>query len=118
MRVITASEYGSTEVLRVEERPVPKPKGDEAVVEVKAAGLNLMDTYARRGLVSVYSLPLALGVDGAGVVVEVGEQSAVKPGDRVAWEGAPGSYADVVAVPNERLIPIPESVTFEAAAAG
>lgn len=118
MRVITASEYGSTEVLRVEERPVPKPKGDEAVVEVKAAGLNLMDTYARRGLVSVYSLPLALGVDGAGVVVEVGEQSAVKPGDRVAWEGAPGSYADVVAVPNERLIPIPESVTFEAAAGG
>jgi NADPH:quinone reductase len=112
------SEYGSPEVLSVEERPVPKPRSDEVVVEVKAAGLNLMDTYARRGLVSMYSLPLALGVDGAGVVAEVGEQSKVKVGDRVAWEHAPGSYADVVAVPNEHLIPIPQSVTFEAAAGG
>lgn len=118
MRVITASEYGSTEVLRVEERPVPQPQRDEVVVEVKAAGLNLMDTYARRGLVSIYRLPLALGVDGAGVVVEVGEQSTVKVGDRVAWERVPGSYADLVTVPNERLVPIPDSVTFEAAAGG
>jgi NADPH2:quinone reductase len=118
MRVITASEYGSTEVLRVEERPVPEPKRDEVVVEVKAAGLNLMDTYARRGLVSMYSLPLALGVDGAGVVVEAGEESAVTTGDRVAWEHAPGSYADVVAVPGGRLIPIPEGVPFETAAGG
>ena len=118
MRVITASEYGSTEVLRVEERPVPQPQRDEVVVEVKAAGLNLMDTYARRGLVSIYRLPLALGVDGAGVVIEVGEQSTVKVGDRVAWERVPGSYADLVAVPHERLVPIPDSVTFEAAAGG
>jgi NADPH2:quinone reductase len=112
------SEYGPPEVLSVEERPVPKPRSDEVVVEVKAAGLNLMDTYARRGLVSMYRLPLALGVDGAGVVAGVGEQSTVKVGDRVAWERAPGSYADVVTVPNEHLIPIPQSVTFEAAAGG
>jgi NADPH2:quinone reductase len=77
-----------------------------------------MDTYARRGLVPIYRLPLTLGVDGAGVVIEAGEQSAVKAGDRVAWEHAPGSYADLVAVPDDRLIPIPGTVTFEAAAGG
>jgi NADPH:quinone reductase len=50
VRVITASEYGPADVLRVEERPVPQPKSGEVVVEVKAAGINLMDTYARADL--------------------------------------------------------------------
>jgi NADPH2:quinone reductase len=118
MRVITTPEYGPAEVLRVEERPAPEPGPGQAVVQVKAAGLNLMDTYARRGLVPTYRLPLALGVDGAGVVIEAGEQSAVKAGDRVAWEHDPGSYADLVAVPDDRLIPIPATVTFKAAAGG
>jgi NADPH2:quinone reductase len=105
-------------VLHIEERPVPRPKTDEVVVEVKAAGINLMDTYVRRGLVPSSTLPLALGVDGAGVVAAVGDQATAKVGDRVAWEFVPGSYADMVAVPNERLVPIPEGVTFEAAAGG
>lgn len=127
VRVITASEYGPAEVLRVEERPVPKPKHDEVLVAVKAAGINLMDTNVRRGLVPTgiagpaprtYSLPLALGVDGAGVVVAVGDQSNAKVGDRVAWEHIPGSYAEMTAVPDERLVPIPDAVTFEAAAGG
>ena len=127
MRVITASEYGPADVMRVEERPVPKPKSDEVVVEVKAAGVNLMDTNVRRGLVPTgisgppprtYALPLALGVDGAGVVVAVGDQSTAKIGDRVAWEHIPGSYAEMVAVPNERLVLISDDVTFAAAAGG
>jgi NADPH:quinone reductase len=118
MRVITASEYGPAEVLRVEERPVPTPKRDEVVVEVKAAGINLMDTYVRRGLTPSSGLPLTVGVDGAGVVVAVGDQSAAKVGDRVAWEYVPGSYAEMVAVPNERLVRVPDGVTFEAAAGG
>jgi NADPH2:quinone reductase len=118
MRVITASEYGPAEVLRVEERPVPKPKRDEVVVGVKAAGINLMDTNVRRGFVPAFGLPLAVGVDGAGVVVAAGDQSTAKVGDRVAWEHIPGSYAETVAVPNDRLIPIPDAVTFEAAAGG
>jgi NADPH2:quinone reductase len=118
MRVITASEYGPAEVLRVEERPVPKPKRDEVVVGVKAAGINLMDTNVRRGFVPAFGLPLAVGVDGAGIVVAVGDQSTAKVGDRVAWEHIPGSYAEMVAVPNDRLVPIPDAVTFEAAAGG
>src|SRR5256885_3852364 len=59
-----------------------------------------------------------LGVDGAGVVIAVGDRSTARVGDRVAWEGVPGSYAELVAAPSERLIPIPEGVGFEAAAGG
>jgi NADPH2:quinone reductase len=118
MRVVTASQLGPAEVLHVENRPTPTPKLDEAVVEVKAAGINLMDSYARRGLGPSSSLPLTVGVDGAGVVVAAGAQSIASVGDRVAWEYVPGSYAEMVAVPNNRLVPIPAGVTFEAAAGG
>jgi NADPH:quinone reductase len=116
LRVITAPGFGPPEVLRIEERPIPHPKADEVVVEVRAAGVNLMDSYLRRGMHPSAPLPLVLGVEGAGVVIAVGDQSTVKIGDRVAWQGMPGSYADMVAVPDERLIPMPESVTFDAAA--
>ena len=118
MRVVTASDYGDPEVLRVDERPAPRPKPGEVLVEVKAAGLNLMDTYARRGMNEMFPLPLSLGVDGAGVVTAVGDRSTARVGDRVAWEWVPGSYAEVIAAPSERLIPIPQRVSFETAAAG
>src|SRR5580704_6705716 len=101
MRVITASTYGGPDVLRVEERPAPQRRADEALVEVNAAGVNLMDVYARRGMLKMFSLPLSLGIDGAGVVIAVGDRSTARVGDRVAWEGVPGSYADVVAAPSE-----------------
>jgi NADPH:quinone reductase len=64
MRVITASTYGGPEVLRLEERPAPQPRADEALVEVKAAGVNLMDVYARRGMLGMFSLPLSWGSTG------------------------------------------------------
>src|SRR4051794_6885474 len=115
VRIITASEFGTPDVLRVAERPVPKPRPDEVVVEVKAAGLNLTDTYLRRGMIESAPLPLIFGLDGAGVVVAVGEESTVNVGDRVAWERVSGSYAENVAVPNESVIPLPPDVTFEAA---
>ena len=119
MRVITASSYGGPEVLHVDERPAPQLKPDEVLVEVKAAGINVVDIYARRGdLTQMFPLPLSLGIDGASVVTAVGDRTTACVGDRVAWEGVPGSYAEVVAAPSERLIPIPESVSFEKAAAG
>jgi NADPH2:quinone reductase len=77
-----------------------------------------MDSYYRRGMVASAQLPLTLGVDGAGVVVAAGDRSTAKAGDRVAWERVWGSYAEMLAVPNERLIPIPEGVAFEATAGG
>jgi NADPH:quinone reductase len=118
VRIISASNFGPPEVLRIEEQPVPNPKADEVIVEVRAAGINLMDSYLRRGMIASAPLPLALGVDGAGVVVAVGARSTAKVGDRVAWERVPGSYAEILAVPDERLIPIPPGVTFEVAAGG
>jgi NADPH2:quinone reductase len=118
MRVVTGSQHGPANVLCVDERQNPTPQPGEAVVEVRVAGINLMDTYARRGLGPFTTLPLTLGVDGAGVVVSTGEQSTAKVGDHVAWEYVPGSYAEMVAVPNQRLVQIPDGVTFEAAAGG
>jgi NADPH:quinone reductase len=118
MRVISAPGFGPPEVLRIQERPIPRPMADQVIVEVKAAGVNLMDSYLRRGMHPSAPLPLVLGVEGAGVVIAVGDQSTAKVGSRAAWERVPGSYAEMVAVPDERLIPMPESVTFEAAAGG
>jgi len=62
LRVITAPGFGPPEVLRIEERPIPRPKADEVVVEVRAAGVNLMDGYLRRGMHPSAPLPLVLGV--------------------------------------------------------
>ncbi|GAB3348104.1 quinone oxidoreductase [Amycolatopsis echigonensis] len=118
MRVVTASQYGPPEVLHCEDRPTPEPKPDEVIVSVEAAGINLMDTYLRRGYHPSFKPPLALGVDGAGSVTAVGEQATAKVGDRVAWELVPGSYAEMVAVPCERLVTVPDSVSFESAAGG
>jgi NADPH:quinone reductase len=118
VRVVTASEYGPAEVLYIEDRPTPTPTRDEAVVEVKAAGVNLTDSYLRRGVSPWSSLPLVVGVDGAGVVVAAGEQSVASVGDRVAWEYVRGSYAEMVAVPNNRLVRIPAGVTLDDAAGG
>jgi NADPH2:quinone reductase len=118
VRIITASEFGAPDVLRVEEQPIPEPKPDEVIVRVKAAGINLMDSNLRRGTNTSLPLPLRPGVDGAGVVVSVGDESIAEVDDRVAWQGVPGSYAEYLAVSNKYLIPIPPSVTFEAAAGG
>ncbi|MFE4991561.1 quinone oxidoreductase family protein [Streptomyces mirabilis] len=118
MRIISLPSFGSPDVLRVEERPVPELSPGEVLVEVKAAGINLMDSYMRRGLIKGLELPARLGADGAGVVTAVGADATAKIGDRVAWQYVMGSYADMVAVPHERLVPIPDNVTFEAAAGG
>src|SRR5256884_8896876 len=108
MRVITASNYGGPEVLRVEERPAPQPRADDVLVEVKASGVNLMDIYARRGMLGMFSLPVSLGVDGAGVVIPGGDRSTGRGGDRAAWGGGPGRYADPVAGPRERPASTPQ----------
>jgi hypothetical protein len=72
----------------------------------------------RRGEHAPFTPPLSLGVDGAGVVVVAGDQAIAKVGDRVAWEYVAGSYADMVAVSNNRLVHVPDGVSFEAAAGG
>ncbi len=104
-------------MMRLEDLPTPVPGPGEALVRVAAAGLNFIDVYHRVGLYKV-PLPQPLGREGAGAVEAVGPNvSGVAPGDRVAWVLVPGSYASHVVVPADRLVTLPDGVSFEAAAA-
>ena len=95
----------------------PTPKPDEALVTLSASGVNFIDVYHREGRYKV-PIPFVPGQEGAGVVSTVGsEVRSVKEGDRVAWTGLLGAYAECAAIPAERLVPIPPGVTDEQAAA-
>ena len=87
------------------------------MVRIAAAGLNFIDTYHRTGLYP-RDLPFVPGMEAAGVVESVGpDVSNLTAGDRVAWCTAPGAYAAAAAVPAEALIPVPDQVSLETAAA-
>src|ERR1700730_2876297 len=117
MKAIQVSRAGGPEVLTLVDLPVPEPKPSEAVVQIKAAGVNFIDVYFREGRYPA-SLPFIVGQEGSGTVTAVGvEVNNVKPGDRVAWCGVPGSYAEFAAVPAERLVSIPDELDFNHAAA-
>lgn len=99
------------------ELPVPQPKANEAVVKLAASGVNFIDVYFREGRYKS-PLPFVPGQEGAGVVTEVGaDTTSVKVGDRVAWTGLLGAYAEYAAVPADRLVPIPQRVSEQQAAA-
>ena len=99
------------------ELPVPQPKENEAVVKLSASGVNFIDIYFREGRYKA-PLPIVLGQEGAGVVTAVGaDVKSLKAGDRVAWCGLHGSYAEYAAVLADRLVPIPAGVTDQQAAA-
>lgn len=117
MKAIQVSQTGGPEMLVLVDVPEPKPKPNEAVVQVKAAGVNFIDVYFREGRYPA-QLPFINGQEAAGVVSEVGsEVKMFKPGDRVAYTGALGSYAEYAAVPESRLVKIPDGLDFEQAAA-
>ena len=117
MQAIQVSQVGGPEVLTLADLPVPPPKPDEALVEIKAAGVNFIDVYFREGRYPT-QLPFINGQEAAGVVVETGsEVTNVQRGDRVAYTGALGSYAQYAAVPASRLVKIPDELDFEQAAA-
>jgi NADPH2:quinone reductase len=119
MRVIEVSEHGGPEVLRAAERVDPSPGADEVVVDVAAAGVNFMDIYAREGRPPyAREAPFVPGAEGAGRVREVGSAvTDVAVGDLVAWTGVPGSYADTVVAPADRVVPVPDGVEPAVAAA-
>ncbi len=117
MKAIQVSKVGGPEVLELVDTPAPEPKPTEAVVQLKATGVNFIDVYYREGRYPA-PLPFIPGQEGAGVVTAIGsEVSSVKPGDRVAYAGVLGSYAECAAVPADRLIPIPDKLDFNQAAA-
>ena len=116
-RAVFVRSLGGPEVLSVEEREVGAPGPGEIKVRNKAVGLNFIDTYQRTGLYSV-PLPFVAGNEGAGEVTAVGEGvSAFKPGDRIAYSGPVGAYADERLLPADKAVPVPDGVSDEVAAA-
>jgi NADPH:quinone reductase len=117
MKAIQVKQIGGPEAMELVELPVPEPKANEAVVKLTASGVNFIDVYFREGRYKT-ALPFIPGQEGAGVVTAVGpEVKTVKAGDRVAWSGLQGSYAEYAAVPAERLVPTPQAVSDREAAA-
>jgi NADPH:quinone reductase len=117
MKAIQIKKTGGPEVMEYVDLALPTPKTNEAVVNIKAAGVNFIDVYHREGRYPA-QLPLVPGQEGAGVVSAVGpEVKNVKVGDRVASAGMQGSYAEFASVPAEKLARIPDKLDFEQAAA-
>ena len=114
---LVVTRHGGREVLAVEERPAAAPGADEVLVEVAAAGVNFIDVYQREGVYPVPT-PFVSGSEGAGTVVAVGADVAlVAPGDRVAWPQTLGSATRYAVLPAAVLVPVPEAVDLEVAAA-
>ena len=119
MRVVVGERLGGPEVLKVAEREEPRPGPGEVVVEVAAAGVNYMDIYQREGLGNYRTEPpFVPGAEGAGTVTAVGaDVKGLAEGDRVAWAGLGGSYADQVALPARRVVAVPDGISLQVAAA-
>ena len=114
---IVVHEHGGPEVLQFEDIVLRRPEPDEAIVRIQAAGLNFIDIYRRKGTYPV-DLPHTPGLEGAGIVEEIGSGvKEVKPGDRVAFTGQPGAYAQAAVVKADKLIPLPGDMSFEEGAA-
>src|SRR5579864_557994 len=117
MKAIRVSHTGGPEVMELVDLPTPQAKADHALVKVGVAGVNSIDVQFRDGRLRT-PLPFIPGQEGAGVVAAVGAQvKTLKVGDRVAWSGTLGSYAEYVAAPEEHLVSVPGSVTDQQAAA-
>jgi NADPH:quinone reductase len=117
MKAIQVQKSGGPEVLTFVDLPDPQPKPNEAVVKVSAAGVNFIDVYFREGLYPS-SLPFVIGQEASGIVSEIGaDVKSFKPGDRVAYTGIRGSYAEYAAVPADRLVLLPPGISEQQAAA-
>ncbi|MFC5999155.1 quinone oxidoreductase family protein [Quadrisphaera sp. GCM10027208] len=118
MRAVVVTTPGGPDVMEVVDRPTPEPGPGEVLVDVAAGGVNFIDTYHRSG---AYPLPapFVVGSEGAGRVVATGTGVRdVRVGDRVAWAMVPGTgYAEQAVVPADRLVPVPDDVDDETAAA-
>ncbi|WP_239308322.1 MULTISPECIES: quinone oxidoreductase [unclassified Frankia] len=119
MRAVVVKQHGGPDVLTVTDLAAPQAAPGSLVVDVEAAGVNFMDIYQRQGNPPyAVGLPYVPGVEGAGTVVAAGPGvTAFAAGDKVAWTGVAGSYAEQVAIPADRAVPIPDGVRPRVAAA-
>ena len=117
MKAIRVNAPGGPEVLRYEDVADPAPKAGEATVKVDAAGINYIDVYQRSGHYKL-ALPLTLGLEAGGTVTAVGPNvTEVKVGDKVAYTGVAGAYAQYAVVPSARLVTLPSGLTTRQGAA-
>jgi NADPH2:quinone reductase len=118
-KAIRIHETGGPEVMRWEDFDPGRPEPGEVLLRHEAVGLNFIDVYHRTGLYPLPSLPAVPGMEGAGIVEEIGEGvSEVAGGDRVAYAGVPpGAYAEIRRIPAHRLVKLPDSISTRQAAA-
>lgn len=117
MRHVVFDDYGPPGVLTVRTEATPVPGEGDVIVRVAAAGVNFVDLLQRSGAYQV-TFPFTPGFEGSGVVEQVGSAvTGFAAGDRVAWSGAPGSYATHCRVPADRLVPVPDAMDLADAAA-
>lgn len=118
VKAIRINQTGGPEVMEFVDVELGQPGVNEVLVRHKACGLNFIDVYFRTGLYP-QPLPAGLGMEGAGIVEAVGPGvSHFKPGDRVAYAGRPnGAYAEARIMPTDNLVRLPDSISFETAAA-
>jgi NADPH:quinone reductase len=117
MKAIRVHSPGGPEAMRYEDVPQPAPKEGEALVKIEAAGVNFIDVYFRNGTYKA-PIPLTIGQEGSGTVAALGPGvKDMKVGDRVAYTGVAGSYAEFAVVPAERLIVLPNGISTRQAAA-
>ncbi len=115
---IRVQAFGGPEVMKWEEIQVGEPGPGEAKIKQYAAGLNFIDVYHRTGLYPVPSMPFTPGSEGAGLVLAVGEGvTDIAPGDRVAYAGPLGGYAEERLIPADRLVKLTADISYETAAA-
>src|SRR5262245_21477264 len=119
MKTARVHDYGGPDAIRIDELPRPAAPAGHVLVAVKAAGINFFDTQLRSGLYRRFSLPISLGLEGAGVVEEIGPDVAdLAVGDRVCWIMSPGSCATHAIVPAAKTAKLPSLLDFDTAAAG
>jgi NADPH2:quinone reductase len=117
MKAIRIHQPGGPEALKVDDVPEPIPAAGEALVKIDAAGLNYIDVYLREGLYKS-PLPFTLGLEAGGTVAAVGPGvTELKVGDRVAYTGVPGAYAELAVVPASRLVVLPSGISTKQGAA-
>jgi NADPH:quinone reductase len=114
---VQVTEVGGPEVMVLREVPNPVPGRREVLIRIAASGVNFVDIYVRSGRYGT-PLPFIPGQEAAGTIAAVGEDvTELKVGDRVAWCGVLGTYAEYAAAPVDRVVVIPESLDFKQAAA-
>jgi NADPH2:quinone reductase len=117
MKAVRVHVPGGPDALRYEDVPQPVPGAGEVLVRVEAAGVNYIDVYQRTGLYKV-ATPFTLGQEAAGVVTALGPGvTDSRVGDRVAYTGVMGAYAEYAVVPADRLVPLPDGVSAKQGAA-